>query len=44
MKIYTKTGDRGETGLYGADRVTKAHPRVEAYGAVDEANSALGLA
>lgn len=44
MKIYTKTGDTGETGLYGAERVVKAHPRVEAYGTVDEANSALGLA
>ena len=44
MKIYTKTGDTGETGLYGAERVAKAHPRVEAYGTVDEANSALGLA
>lgn len=44
MKIYTKTGDAGETGLYGDERVVKAHPRVEAYGTVDEANSALGLA
>ncbi|WP_027481913.1 cob(I)yrinic acid a,c-diamide adenosyltransferase [Deinococcus pimensis] len=44
MKLYTKTGDRGETGLYGADRVSKAHPRVEAYGTVDEVNSLLGLA
>ncbi|MCS7067490.1 MAG: cob(I)yrinic acid a,c-diamide adenosyltransferase [Meiothermus sp.] len=44
MKIYTKTGDMGETGLYGADRVGKDHPRVEAYGTVDEANSAIGLA
>lgn len=44
MKIYTKTGDRGETGLYGADRVGKDHPRVEAYGTVDEANSAIGMA
>lgn len=44
MKIYTKTGDAGETGLYGADRVGKDHPRVEAYGTVDEANSAIGLA
>lgn len=44
MKIYTKTGDQGETGLYGAERVPKDHPRVEAYGTVDEANSALGLA
>lgn len=44
MKIYTKTGDAGETGLYGDERVVKAHPRVEAYGTVDEANSAIGLA
>ncbi len=44
MKIYTRTGDQGETGLYGAERVPKDHPRVEAYGTVDEANSALGLA
>ena len=44
MKLYTRTGDRGETGLYGADRVSKAHPRVEAYGTVDEVNSLLGLA
>lgn len=44
MKLYTKTGDKGETGLYGADRVSKAHPRVEAYGTVDELNSAVGLA
>ncbi|WP_027883260.1 cob(I)yrinic acid a,c-diamide adenosyltransferase [Meiothermus rufus] len=44
MKIYTKTGDQGETGLYGAERVGKDHPRVEVYGTVDEANSAIGLA
>lgn len=44
MKLYTKTGDGGTTGLYGADRVSKGHPRVEAYGTVDELNSALGLA
>lgn len=44
MKLYTKTGDQGETGLYGADRVSKAHARVEAYGTVDEVNSVLGLA
>lgn len=43
MKLYTKTGDGGSTGLYGADRVSKAHPRVEAYGTVDELNSLLGL-
>lgn len=44
MKLYTRTGDQGQTGLYGADRVSKAHPRVAAYGTVDELNSALGLA
>jgi cob(I)alamin adenosyltransferase len=44
MKIYTKTGDAGETGLYGGSRVRKDHPRIEAYGAVDELNSVLGLA
>jgi cob(I)alamin adenosyltransferase len=44
MKIYTRTGDEGETGLYGGQRVRKDDLRVEAYGAVDEANAALGLA
>lgn len=44
VKIYTRTGDDGETGLYGAERVAKDHPRVEAYGNVDETNSAIGLA
>jgi len=44
MKIYTKTGDRGETGLFGGGRVRKDHARVEAYGDVDELNSVLGLA
>lgn len=44
MKIYTKTGDRGETGLFGGDRVPKHHERVETYGEVDELNSVLGLA
>ncbi len=43
MKIYTKTGDAGETGLFNAPRVRKDHPRIEAYGAVDELNSFLGL-
>jgi cob(I)alamin adenosyltransferase len=43
-KIYTKRGDTGETDLYGAGRVTKDDPRVEAYGTVDECNSALGIA
>lgn len=44
MKIYTKTGDDGETGLFGGTRVSKASLRVETYGDVDELNSALGLA
>lgn len=44
MKIYTRTGDAGETGLFGGARVAKTHPRVEAYGEVDELNSAIGLA
>ena len=44
MKIYTKTGDDGDTGLFGGTRVSKADARVEAYGAVDELNSVLGLA
>lgn len=43
MKIYTKTGDRGETGLFGGPRVGKDAPRIEAYGTVDELNSVLGL-
>jgi cob(I)alamin adenosyltransferase len=42
QRIYTKTGDAGETGLFGGGRVSKAHPRVEAYGAVDELNAVLG--
>ena len=44
MKIYTKHGDAGETGLLYGGRVSKADPRTEAYGTVDEAVSALGLA
>lgn len=44
MKIYTKTGDAGETGLFGGGRVSKAHPRVAAYGDVDELNAAIGVA
>lgn len=44
MSIATKTGDRGTTALMYGRRVSKNHPRVEAYGAVDELNSALGLA
>jgi len=43
MKIYTKTGDTGETGLFGGDRVTKDAPRIEGYGAVDELNSLIGI-
>jgi cob(I)alamin adenosyltransferase len=43
MKIYTKTGDGGETGLFGGGRVAKDDARVEAYGAVDELNAALGF-
>jgi cob(I)alamin adenosyltransferase len=42
-RIYTRTGDAGDTGLLGGGRVSKDDPRVEAYGTVDEANSALGL-
>lgn len=44
MKIYTKTGDLGETGLYGGKRVPKNHVRVEAGGTIDEANALIGLA
>lgn len=44
MKIYTKTGDAGQTGLFGGGRVSKDDPRVEAYGDVDELNAFLGLA
>ena len=44
MKLYTRTGDAGETGLYGGERLGKDHPRVEAYGEVDEANSQIGFA
>jgi cob(I)alamin adenosyltransferase len=44
MKIYTKTGDKGDTGLFGGGRVAKNHPRVEAYGDIDELNAVLGMA
>ena len=44
MKIYTKTGDAGETGLFGGGRVPKDDPRVRAYGDVDELNATLGFA
>jgi cob(I)alamin adenosyltransferase len=43
MKIYTKTGDDGTTGLFGGARVHKASPRVDAYGTVDELNAAIGV-
>lgn len=42
MSIYTKTGDKGETGLIGGSRVSKSSNRIEALGAIDEANAALG--
>ena len=44
MKIYTKTGDSGDTGLFGGGRVPKDDPRVSAYGDLDELNSAIGAA
>jgi cob(I)alamin adenosyltransferase len=44
MKIYTRTGDSGDTGLFGGGRTAKSDPRVEAYGDVDELNAVLGLA
>ncbi|MDC9722302.1 MAG: cob(I)yrinic acid a,c-diamide adenosyltransferase [Urechidicola sp.] len=43
MKIYTKTGDKGNTSLYGGQRVAKDHIRIEAYGTVDELNANIGL-
>lgn len=43
MKIYTKTGDKGLTSLFGGKRVSKHHLRIEAYGTVDELNSYIGL-
>lgn len=43
MKIYTKTGDKGQTSLLGGTRVAKHHIRIEAYGTVDELNSHIGL-
>jgi cob(I)alamin adenosyltransferase len=44
LKIYTKTGDHGETGLLAGPRVGKEHPRIEAYGTVDELAAAVGVA
>lgn len=44
MRIYTKTGDDGTTGLYGGDRIPKTSSRIEAIGEVDELNTVLGLA
>lgn len=43
MKVYTKTGDKGVTSLYGGVKVSKNHIRIESYGTVDELNSAIGL-
>jgi len=44
MKIYTRTGDAGDTGLFAGPRVTKDDPRIEAYGTVDELNAIIGQA
>ena len=44
LKIYTRTGDAGSTGLFGGGRVEKDDPRVEAYGEIDELNAVLGMA
>jgi len=44
MKLYTKTGDDGKTGLFGGMRIDKASARVDAYGTVDETNAAIGVA
>jgi len=43
MKIYTKTGDKGETALLGGKKVSKNHLKIEAYGTIDELNSHIGL-
>ena len=42
-KVYTRTGDTGQTGLVGGKRLPKDHPRIEAYGSVDELNSVVHL-
>ena len=42
-KVYTRTGDSGQTGLVGGKRLPKDHPRIEAYGTVDELNSLIGI-
>jgi len=44
VKIYTRSGDEGDTGFFGGGRVPKSHVRVEAYGTVDELNAVLGVA
>lgn len=44
MSVYTRTGDKGKTALYGGKRVSKASTRVDAYGSIDELNSAIGVA
>ncbi|WP_313032061.1 cob(I)yrinic acid a,c-diamide adenosyltransferase [Soonwooa sp.] len=44
FKVYTKTGDKGETGLYGGTRISKASSRVESYGNIDELNAFIGVA
>lgn len=44
MRIYTKKGDKGQSSLFGGDPVSKADPRLQAYGTLDELNAALGLA
>jgi cob(I)alamin adenosyltransferase len=43
MKLYTRTGDQGLTGLFGGDRVKKSHSRIQAYGTLDELNSVIGV-
>src|SRR5512133_2706961 len=43
FKIYTRTGDKGQTSLIGCTRVPKFHPRIEAYGTIDELNSDIGV-